>query len=69
MKISDQEKIQNFRNVKRRLSVHYSIINNISEKNYFSRKPVEEKTAQKRKNILKKPLIEQKQNIKHLKEI
>ena len=69
MEISDQEKIQNFRNIKRRLSVHYSIINNITEKNFYSRKPVEEKTVQKRKNILKKSLIEQKQNIKHLKDI
>ena len=69
MELSDQEKIKNFRDVKRRLSVHYSIINNITEKNYFERKPVEEKTIQKRKNILKKTLIEQEQSMKHLKDI
>ena len=70
MELSDQEKIKKFRFVKRRLSVHYSIINNITEKNYFSRKPAEEKTIyNKRKNILKKPLIEQEQSMKHLKEI
>ena len=69
MELNDQEKIQNFRNVKRRLSVHYSIINNITVKNYFARRPVEEKTITKRKNILKKTLIEQEQSMKHLKDI
>ena len=69
MEISEQEKIKNFRIGKRRLSVHYSIINNITEKNYFARKPVEEKTIHKRKNILRKTLIEQEQSMKHLKDI
>ena len=69
MEKDDEEKIKNFRFVKRKFTVHYSIINNISTKNLFNRKVSEEKTPQRRKNIRKKTLIEQEQCIKKLKEI
>ena len=68
MEKDDEEKIKNFRFVKRKFTVHHSIINNISNENFFSRKMSGEKT-QRRKNIRKKTLIEQEQSIKKLKEI
>ena len=69
MEKDDEEKINNFRFVKRKFTVHYSIINNISTGNYFNRKLSKERTPQRRKNIQKKTLIEQEQSIKKLKEI
>ena len=69
MEKDDEEKIKNFRFVKRKFTLHYSIINNISTQNYFSRKISGEKTPQRRKNTRKKTLIEQEQCIKKLKEI
>jgi len=68
MEKDDEEKIKNFRFVKRKFTVHYSIVNNISNENYFNRKMSGEKT-QRRKNVRKKTLIEQEQSIKKLKEI
>ena len=68
MEKEDEEKIKNFRFVKRKFTVHQSIINNISTQNYFGRKKSGEK-SQRRKNTRKKTLVEQEQSIKKLKEI
>ena len=64
-KNSDDTKKQ-FRFVKRRLSVHYSIMNNIDEKN-FNFKGTSEENFSKKKILRRKSLVEQEENIKKLK--
>ena len=59
-----EEKIKPFRFVKRKLSVHYSIINSISPQ---KRKPSNEQSPSPKKR--KKTMKEQEQNVKKIKEI